>query len=150
MMVNVLSAPAGAEVFTMPGASVTTTKPSSLSMIANLVAAMTAAAFVIPYAAILAVPRAWTALTSPAPEPMTMIFLVFDARRRGRKAVILWTGPRLLTLNYTMEGGVSFGRPQCTGRRTAAMNSLSSSSMLALIKQHKLTNHSRTRLHTNR
>lgn len=88
-----------AEVSTIPGAIVMTTKPSFCSLIANFVVAMSAAAFVIPYAAMFAMPRVWLALGSAAPEPMTTIFFVVDARSSGRNAVMLWTVPRLLTLN---------------------------------------------------
>ncbi len=110
MAVNALSAPAVAEVSTIPGASVTTTKSSSWSLRANFVVAMTAAAFVIPYAAMFTMLRVWTAWRSPAPEPMTTIFFMLDARRKGRKAVMLWIGPRLLILNYRADdSSVSFG-----------------------------------------
>ena len=78
------SAPAVAEQSTIPGLRVMTTNPSSLSLRANLVVAMRAAAFVIPYPTMFTMLRVRVNVGSDAPEPMTMIFFVFDARRRGR------------------------------------------------------------------
>lgn len=86
---------------------VTTTNPSSLSSRAHLVATITAAAFVAQYATMFFMPTVNTALGSPPPVPITMIFFVGPARRSGTKGVTLWMTPRVLTLNYLQSRLVS-------------------------------------------
>ena len=92
-----------AEQSTIPGLRVMTMNPSSLSLRANFVVAMRPAAFVMPYPTMFTMLRVRVRVGSDAPEPMTMIFFVFDARRRGRNAVMPWIGPRLLTLYCAMR-----------------------------------------------
>ena len=91
-------APLVPETSTSPGLSETTTKPSCLSFIANFVVAMRAAALDMPYAAMRGCSKARLNLCSAAPALSTTIFLVDEARRSGRNAVMAWTGPRALTL----------------------------------------------------
>lgn len=91
-------APLVPETSTSPGLSETTTKPSCLSFIANFIVAMRAAALDMPYAAMRGCSKARLNLCSAAPALSTTIFLVDEARRSGRNAVMAWTGPRALTL----------------------------------------------------
>ena len=86
-------------VSTIPGQRVTTMKPSSLRWRAHLVAATCAAAFVMLYTTRSATPPSRMHLRSAPELPITMIFLVDPARRRGRKAETPCTTPSVLTLN---------------------------------------------------
>ena len=82
-----------------------TTNPSFFSWTAYFVAARCADAFVMPYAAILALPVPFTNFMSPAGEPITITFFkgAVEARSSGRKAEMLWMTPSVLILNYDRE-----------------------------------------------
>ena len=66
---------------------------------------MRVAAFDTPYAAMLAMPSIQMDVRFPAAELMMTIVFLSDVQRRGRNAVMLWTRPRVFTLNYRSKDG---------------------------------------------
>ena len=73
----------------MPGLIVTMVNPSGWSLTDHLIAAISCAALVIPYAAMLSMPTPRMNVGATPPVPITTTRFVFPARKRGRNAVIL-------------------------------------------------------------
>ena len=76
-------------VSTRPGLTETTMKPSSCNLTAHFVAAISAAAFVMPYAAMSAMAAFRTNPGSAPAVLTTTIFFVLPARSRGKNAEML-------------------------------------------------------------
>ncbi|TFK80540.1 hypothetical protein K466DRAFT_374867 [Polyporus arcularius HHB13444] len=88
-------------------AHMTNMKPSSCSLTAHLVVAMSAAAFVMPYAAASAMAAARINPRSAPAVLTTTIFFVGAARRRGRNTATLWTTPDSSTVPGALRASTS-------------------------------------------
>ena len=74
--------------------------PSSLNLDAYFAIARFNAAFEIPYPTNVSKLFLFATIGDPAVVEIVRHFFVVPARRRGRKALMVWMGPMVFVLNY--------------------------------------------------